>query len=508
LEAFLDGLLGSLQPHLIFTLVLSSFVGAIVGALPGLTATMAVALLVPFTFALSPTTGLVAIVGLMQGALYGDSVPACLINTPGTPSAIATTFDGFPLTQQGKGQFALVASGVSSAGGALVGGLALLFVSPPLAEFSLRFGPPEFFWIGIFGLTMIASLSTGSMFKGLAGGALGMLVSTVGIAPAGAVPRFTFGNPSLQAGVNVVVALVGLFAVPQALKMVEEIRGRVQLAEYEEHRGVLREVLERVILRPLVLIRSTLIGVFVGILPAAGGPIASLVSYSEAIRWSKNPEEFGKGSVDGVIAAESANNSAATASLIPLLTLGIPGSPPAAIALGALLIHGLRPGQDLFEFSGDIVYTFMWSAVWAGFVILAFSVMVSKYLTRVATLPVHYLAPAVMLLSIIGSFAIRNNVLDVAMMIIIGLVGYALDKLGFKAGPIVLGLILGPIVEAAFVSSLALADARGSYLHVFFLRPLTMVIIVLTLLSAAWPWIGKRLARRAGVTMEALDDEG
>lgn len=503
----IDGLLGSLDPFLIMVLVVGAFVGSVVGALPGLTATMAVALFVPFTFALDPITGLVVIVGLMQGALYGDSVPACLINTPGTPSAIATTFDGFPLTQQGKGQFALVASGVSSAGGALVGGLALLFLSPPLAEFSLRFGPPEFFWIGIFGLTMIASLSSGSMFKGLAGGALGMLVSTIGIAPAGAVARYTFGNSSFQAGINMVVALVGLFAVPQALRMIEEIRRKAVIAEYDRHRGVLMDVIRQVVFKPLVLIRSTIIGVVIGILPAAGGPIASLVSYSEAKRWSKTPEKFGKGSVEGVVAAESANNSAATASLIPLLTLGVPGSPPAAIALGALLIHGLRPGQDLYRTNAELVYTFMWSAVWAGLLILIMSGLVSRYLVRVSTFPVHVLAPVVLLLSIVGSFAIRNNILDVGIMISIGLIGYVLDKLGFKAGPIVLGLILGPIVEANFVSSLALVSGSRTYFGVFVWRPVTLILIGLTLLSAFWPMISKSLFARTGWSAEALEVE-
>lgn len=501
----IDGLLGSLQPGLLLTLLIGTFAGSMVGALPGLTATMAVALLVPFTFTMSPVTGLVAIVGLMQGALYGDSVPACLINTPGTPSAIATTFDGFPLTQQGKGQFALIASGVSSAVGALVGGLALLFLSPPLAEFSLSFGQPEFFWIGIFGLTMIASLSSGSMLKGLAGGALGMLISTMGIAPAGAHARYTFGAAGLQGGINVVVALVGLFAVPQALRLIEGIREQARITEFEEHKGVFMEVIRRVILRPLVILRSTIIGVFVGILPAAGGPIASLVSYNEAIRWSKHPEEFGKGSVDGVIAAESANNSAATASLIPLLTLGIPGSPPAAVALGALLIHGLRPGSDLYTRNADIVYTFMWSAVWAGFLILIMSGLVSKYLVRVATFPIHFLAPVVLLLSIVGAFAIRNNVLDVGIMMAIGLVGYVLDKFGFKAGPIVLGLILGPIVEAAFVSSLAQVSGSRTYLDVFIFRPVTLVLIFLTIVSAFWPVLSKRLLGRMG-TVEVEED--
>lgn len=490
-----QGLIDVLSPNLLLALVLGTLGGAIIGGLPGLTATMGVALLVPFTFTMEPVTGLVAIGGLYVGAMYGDSMPALLVNTPGTPSALATTFDGFPLTQQGKGQHALVASGLSSAAGALVGGLALLFLSPPLAEFSLRFGPPEFFWMGVFGLSVIASLATGSLWKGLAGGTLGMLLSTVGIAPIGGEARYTFGFPELQGGVHVVVALIGLFALPQALRLAERHRERPQIAEYREQRGVFREVARYLLVRPLVMLRSSVIGVLVGILPAAGSPVASLISYNEARRWSKKPEKFGTGALEGVAASDSASNSAAPASMIPLLTLGVPGSPPAAVALGALLLHGLQPGNDLYANHPDVVYAFIWSMILAGFVILLMSALLSRYLVRVAAFPVFFLAPLIMLLSVVGSFAIRNNILDVGMMLFFGLFGYVLDKLGFQAGPIALGLVLGPIVESGFVTSLSLIGPGQSALEVFVLRPISLVLIALTVLSAFWPLLSRRLLR-------------
>lgn len=496
----LQGLFGILAPHMLLTLALSTLGGAIVGGLPGLTATMAIALLVPFTFTLGPTVGLVAIGGLYVGAMYGGAIPACLVNTPGTPSALATTFDGFPLTRRGKGQQALVAAGISSAAGAFIGGMALLTLSPPLAEFSLRFGPPEFFWIGIFGLTMIASLASRSLGKGLAGGALGMLLSTIGLAPALAHARFTFGVPELLGGVSMVASLVGLFAIPQALRLVEEHVQRPRPATYRESKGVFLEVARELLLRPTTLLRSSVIGSIVGILPAAGSPIAALLSYNEAVRWSRHPEEFGKGTVEGVAASEAAGNAAAPASMIPLLALGVPGSPPAAVALGALLLHGLRPGPALYAEHGDIVYTFIWSMIVAGSFIMLMSSTLSRFLVRIATFPAHVLAPMILLLGVVGSFAIRNNVLDVAIMLSFGLLGYLLDKLGFSAGPIVLGLILGPIVESGLVSSLAMVGTGRSWPHVFLLRPISAILILFTLLSLLWPAMSRRLSANRGQT--------
>ena len=270
-------------------------------------------------------------------------------------------------------------------------------------------------------------------------------------------------------------------------------RERPRIVEYRESRGVVVEVARELVSSPMTLIRSSAIGTIVGILPAAGSPIASLLSYNEAVRWSRHPDKFGKGTVEGVAASEAATNAAAPASMIPLLALGVPGSPPAAVALGALLLHGLRPGQSLYAEHADIVYTFIWSMILAGFVIMVISMLASRYLVRIAAFPVHVLAPLILLFGVVGSFAIRNNVLDVGVMLSFGLLGYLLDKLAFSAGPIVLGLILGPIVESGLVSSLALVGTGRSWLDVFLFRPISAALIFLTLLSVAWPMIGRRL---------------
>lgn len=303
----------------------------------------------------------------------------------------------------------------------------------------------------MFALTMIASLASGSLWKGLAGGALGMLFGTIGIAPALAHARFTFGVPGLLGGLSMVASLVGLFAIPQALRLVEGHRERPRIVEYRESRGVFAAVARELVLRPMTLIRSSVIGTIVGILPAA------------------------------------------PASMIPLLALGVPGSPPAAVALGALLLHGLRPGRSLYAEHADIVYTFIWSTILAGLVIMVISMLLSRYLVRIAAFPVHVLAPLILLFGVVGSFAIRNNVLDVAVMLSFGLLGYLLDKLAFSAGPIVLGLILGPIVESGLVSSLALVGTGRSWMDVFLFRPISAALILLTLLSVAWPMLSRRL---------------
>ena len=258
-------------------------------------------------------------------------------------------------------------------------------------------------------------------------------------------------------------------------------------------RGVFGAVAREVLLRPVTLIRSSVIGTIIGILPAAGSPIASLISYNEAMRWSRRPEAFGKGALEGVAAAEAATNAAAPASMVPLLALGVPGSPPAALVLGALLLHGLRPGQSLYTEHAEIVYTFIWSMILAGLVVMAMSALVSKYLVRIAAFPVHLLAPLILLLSVVGSFAVRNSPMDVAVMLSFGLLGYSLDKLGFVVGPIVLGLILGPVVESGLVTSLAMVGVGRSGFDVFLFRPISAVLVFLTLLSLAWPAVSRRL---------------
>ncbi|MCL6612059.1 MAG: tripartite tricarboxylate transporter permease [Peptococcaceae bacterium] len=495
-ENMLFALGNVLDPLKFLLMTLGVAGGIIVGALPGLTATMALALLVPFTFAMDATTSLMVLGGVYVGSMYGGCIAAILVNTPGTPSSIATTFDGYPMTKKGKAEHALVAAAFSSGVGGVFGALVLLFLSPPLAEAALKFGPPEYFWLAVFGLTIIATLSTGSVLKGLMGGALGLLLSTVGIAPIGGDMRFTFGFYQLQAGLELIVVLIGFFCIPEVINMIEKKINPQDVATYKPQKGVARSVIMDLIKKPGLLLRSSAIGTFVGIVPGAGGNIASLMAYNEAVRFSKEKEKFGTGIIDGVAASESSNNAEVGGSLVPLLTLGIPGAAPAAVMLGALMIQGMRPGPELYTTYGNVTYTFLFSFVLANIIMFVLGFFGSRYVARVINLPINILAPLVVFLTVIGSYAIRNNMLDVGIMVFFGLIGYVTKKAGFHPGPIVLGLILGPIAENGLVQSMLMGKASGSMFAVFFTRPISIVLILFCLISVAVPVISAIRARK------------
>jgi putative tricarboxylic transport membrane protein len=468
--------------------------GIVVGALPGLTATMAIAILVPFTFAMSPIHGLVLLGGIYVGAIYGGSFSAILINTPGTPSAIATTFDGHPMAKKGEAYRAIVTATISSVIGGLIGVFFLLFLSPPLSRASLKFGPPEFFWLTAFGLTIIATLASDSILKGLIGGAFGLLIGTIGISPIGGDVRFTFGTISLQEGINLIPALIGLFCIPEVIGMIEHRGEHYTAIPFRKQKRVVANMTLRIIRRPILILRSAVIGTIVGIIPGAGGNIAGLVSYNEAVRASRRPERYGRGIWEGVAASETSNNAEVSGSLIPLFTLGIPGAPPAAVLLGALLLQGMRPGADMFTVHGDVTYTFILSLILANILILPMGIYSGKYISRLITnIPVAFLAPFIVFLSIIGSFAIQNNVFDVYVMLCFGVIGYIGRKVGFGPGPIVLGLILGSICEQGLVQAMLMGKAAGSVLTIFFGRPISIILIFLTVVSALWPVIRTRL---------------
>ncbi len=493
----IEALLANVFDPLNFSLMTAGVaLGIVVGALPGLTATMALAILVPFTFIMHPIPALMMLGGVYVGAIYGGSISAILINTPGTPSAIATTFDGFPLTKKGKAEHALVTAAFTSGVGGVIGAIILLAMAPPLATFSLAFGPPEMFWISIFGLTIIATLASKSLVKGLIGGALGLLISTIGLAPIGGDMRFTFGFWQLQAGVGLIVVLIGFFCIPEIFAMIEKKGEERYFTLYKPQKGVARSTIIELIKKPFLLLRSSIIGVIVGIIPGAGGNIGGMMSYDQAVRWSKHPEEFGTGIIDGVAASESANNAAVGGALVPLLTFGIPGSPPAAVLLGALMLQGLRPGYELFTTSGNITYTFLISLVIANVIMFVFGFYGARYVARVINLPVNLIAPIVGFLCVLGSFAIRNNMLDVGLMILSGFIGYVTRKLGFNPGPIILGLILGPIAEVGLSQSMLMGHAAGSILAVFFTRPISIVLIILSVLSISWPVLTRKRIQR------------
>lgn len=491
IEHILMGLQNVIHFQNLFFVLAGTVAGMIVGALPGLTATMAVALLVPFTYTMGPVSGLVTLGAVYMGCIYGGAFSAILINTPGTPSSIGTTFDGYPMARQGRGEEAIVAATVASAFGGIVGVTALIFLSPPLTKIALSFGPAEYFWVGVFGLTIISSLSSGSFLKGMTGAAFGVLISTIGIAPIGGDVRFTFGVASMQGGIELIVILIGLFCIPELLSMVFQGSHEKEALQYRRQRGILRETTMKVLSKPVNLIRSSIIGTFIGILPGAGGNIANLVAYNEAKRNSKQPEKFGTGIIDGVVATESANNAVVGGGIIPLVTLGIPGAPPDAIIYGVLMLHGLRPGPELFSTRADITYTFMLALGLSAIVMVPVGIYGGRLLSRfVSTLPVRFLVPGIAILTIIGSYAIRNNYTDVFLMLLFGLIGFGLRYLGFQPAPIVLGLILGPLMETGLVQSYLIGQGYANPWFALVANPISWVLIAMSIFSFAWPYFG------------------
>ncbi|MCG8510040.1 MAG: tripartite tricarboxylate transporter permease [Rhodospirillales bacterium] len=488
----IDFLIAALTPFHIAIALGGVIAGTVIGSLPGLTATMAIAVLVPLTFSMDPASALILMGAIYTGAIYGGAYSAILLNTPGTPSAIATTFDGFPMAKRGDGDLAVTLACIASVIGGLVGAAFLLVLAPPLAEVALAFGPVEYFWLAMFGLTLIAALSEGSLIKGLIGGSFGLLLSCIGVAEVSADIRFTFGSQTLLGGIEIVSALIGLYCIPVLIDLVATPARHLEVGE---SRGIrFRESLRYSWRSKFNLIRSPVIGTIVGILPGAGGSIAGLVAYSAARQSSKRREKFGTGEPEGIQATESANNATVGGGFIPTLVLGIPGTPPDAVVLGALLVQGVRTGPHLFTSGeGSIVYTFIYGLFLATILMLPTGLLIGRYAYRtIVTVPKAMLVPTVAFMTIIGSYAIRNNVSDVVIMITLGIMGWVLGRFGFTPSPIVLGLILSRIAEQGFVQAYTIGAATENLGGIFFGRPISIGIIAFILLSLFYPLVSKR----------------
>lgn len=493
-----DFFLSAMTPLNLVLALLGVAAGTIIGSIPGLTATMAVAVLVPLTFVMTPDSALILMGAIYTGAIYGGAYSAILLNTPGTPSAIATTFDGYPMAKRGDGDLAVSIACLSSVIGGLVGALALLLLAPPLAEAALAFGPVEYFWLAIFGLSLIAALSTGDFLKGMIGACFGLLVAMIGISETSAEVRFTFGTTTLLGGIETVSALIGLYCIPVLIDLVATPSRH--LKEPESTRGFrLPEAVGVMMRNKINVLRSSVIGTLVGALPGAGGSIAGLVAYSEARRAGKGDEPYGQGNPGGIVATESANNATVGGGFIPTLVLGIPGTPPDAVILGALLVQGVRTGPTLFADGAGIVYTFIFGLLLATVLMLPVGLLIGRFAYgAIVRAPKAALVPIVAFMTVIGTFAIRNSLSDVAIMIVLGVIGWLASKRGFSPSPIVLGLILGRIAEQGFVQSWTIGDAIGDLWGQFFGRPLSMIIIALTVVSFLypfWPQILKLLRR-------------
>jgi putative tricarboxylic transport membrane protein len=498
MDVLIAAALAVLQPHMLLIVLLGVTAGLFVGALPGLTATMALALMLPFTFTMEALEGLVALDAVYMGTIYGGAFTAILINTPGTPSSIATTFDGHPMAKQGRALEAISIATIASAIGGVVGVIFLLLAAPPLAQLALKFGPSEMFWVAILGLTLIGSLATGSVLKGLLGGAIGLLIGTIGISPIGGETRFTFGWPPLQAGISLIVALIGLFVIPELLSMMRQGRAAIDDAAGLGNSGFrFGAAMTTVLSKPVNLIRSCLIGQIIAIIPGAGGSITSLVAYNEAKRGSDDPDSFGKGNPEGLVASESSNNVMVAGSMVPLLTLGIPGAPPDAVILGVMLLHGLRPGLDLFAETGVLANGFIISMGLAALMLIPVGLLGGRLIYQVIRRTPHYfLVPTILVITILGTYALRNNLVDVALMLGLGVVGFVIRGLGLDAAPIVLGLILGTIAEQGYVQTILGGMAMDIPQLRLLENTLSQILIVLTLAVIGWTAWPKRIRKR------------
>ena len=506
-----DAFLTLMNPSTLLLISLATVFGALIGALPGFSSVMAISLLLPVVYPMEPLLGLLILGSIYMGAMYGDANSAILLNIPGTASALPTTFDGFPMTQQGRAREALLAALFGSVFGGVIGVVVLILTFGTLAEISLRFGPQEYFWLAVLGLTTIASLSEGNMLKGLIGGGLGVSISMIGIDPYWGAPRFTFGQPGLIAGVELIPALLGIFCISQVFASLASNDGERHTPEIGPQKAVLGLVLKTMVLRWSVLLRSSAIGVFIGMLPGAGGPIASTVSYNETKRWDKNPSSFGKGRIEGVFASETANNAMVGGSLIPMMALGIPGNVNAAVILGALLAFGMQPGMNLVTDSSGVAMSFMIGLLLSSILLapLGYFVII-RVSTLILKVPRTFLAPTILIFATVGAYSVTNSMYGVAIMVALGIVGYALRLIGIGAASIGLGLILGPIAEREFTSSVLIAQAQNDY-WTLVVRPISGVLIALSILTLLSPFLlglKDRRRSRGEVDTDARVDKG
>jgi putative tricarboxylic transport membrane protein len=494
MEPVITGLLLIADPFNFFLIFCGVVIGVTVGALPGLSSPMAVALLLPFTIGLDPVPAIAMLASLYCAGTFGGSITAILINAPGAPPAVATAFDGYPMAQRGEAGRALGLAAVSSVIGGVFSLVVFLLATPMLAKVALSFNPPEYFALAVFALSMLASISGKSSIRNLIGGTAGVLISTIGIHLTTGVERFTFGSPEMSDGIHFVAVLIGLFAMGELLNQSQTLNVVLERIESVVVKLPSREDFHRV---KWTILRSCGLGTFIGILPAEGSTVAAIMGYNEAKRWSKNPEEFGKGSPEGIAGPEAANNAAAGGAMVPTLALGIPGSGTTAIILVALIMHGFRPGPYLMNETPHFIYAIFGAMLIANFMFLGIGLAGAKIFSRITLIPKTFLWPSVFVFSLVGAYSYSSSLFDVWVMLIAGIVGFVMRRHGFGPAPLVMGLILGPLVEERLSQSMILFD--NNWLR-FFESPIVNLFFFLTALSLLWPLFSrlyKMISKRA-----------
>ena len=464
------------NPFNMLYVLVGAFGGILIGCIPGLTATMGIALLVPFTYGLDLLPSVGMLLGIFCGAMYGGSISAILIHTPGTPAAAATILDGYPMAKRGEAGRALAVALFSSFCGGMIGALCMTFLSPFISKMALKFGPAEFFALAVFGLSVIVSISGKSLLKGLITALFGLLISTVGMDKTCAYLRF-FKLQGLYDGIPFIPALIGLFAISEVLAGFE---ANLKSQKIETKiSGVLPDKSDIKSILPTV-IKGGFLGSFIGAIPGAGGDIAAFVSYSEAKRSSKHPEKFGTGIPEGIAASESANNGCSGGAMIPMLSLGVPGDSNTAILVGAFIMKGFQPGPMMYVEHLDIVYQVFASLMVANLAFLVVGMCGVRIFSKIISIERKILLPSILILSLVGSYAINQNMFDVYFAIIMGVIGYLFQKYGFPLSPILLALILGPMCESNMRRFMQIVDGK---FFLIFTRPICCVFLALAVIS-------------------------
>lgn len=492
-ELLITGLLNIVtNPMNIMMLLVAVAIGYIGGAIPGISGTMLVVIMIPVTYTFDPAAAFILLTGIYAVASFSGAISAILLRTPGTPEAVITTLDGYPMAQRGQAGRALGIAILCSVAGGVFGTVALITITPLLANVALSFSAPEYFALAVMGLTVVASLSGKELAKGLIGVFFGLMIAVIGMDPLTGTLRYTFGSSALISGISLIPVIIGLFALSEFLKKTGESN-----VVQEAISNVKTKIFEMEIIKKIAatMARSGIIGLFIGILPGVGATTASMLSYSETVRFAKEDEKasFGKGNPKGIAASETANNAAAMGTLVPLLSLGIPGGATAAVLLGAFILHGMQPGPMLFKTQPELMYTIFAGLLLANLLMLVVSKPFIKVFQRIVILPYHILGPLIVVFCVIGTYTVRNNYFDILMMVLFAIIGYVLERYKFPIATIILGVVLGPLTESEFRRSIEMANGDFS---IFFTRPISLALLIISALMLFYPLINDYFKKR------------
>lgn len=491
IDSLLNGLTTVFIPINLLILLIAVIIGFLGGAIPGISGLMLVVVLLPVTYGMDATSAFMLLTAIYAAAVFSGMITAILYRAPGTPESVTTVYDGYPMTQKGMAGRALGIGILSSTIGGVIGTIVLILLTPTLAQVALKFASPEYFALAIVALTVVASLSDGKLVFGFIGVGIGLFLSTIGIDPLTGTSRFTFGMAELSSGIDLVPVVIGMFAIA-------EVINRSGQKEVKKQKGVKNfkiKIFELPIIKKIrkTILRSSALGVGIGILPGIGPTTAAILAYSEEVRWSKTPEKFGKGAPEGIAAPEAANNSAAMGALVPLFALGIPGSATAAVILGAFIMHGMNPGPNLMMTDGPLVYAVFVGLLVVNVIVLILSKPFIHIFSKLLEIPYSIIGPLIIIFCTLGTFAIRNSMFDVLVMFLFGIIGFLLERMKFPVITIVLGIVLGLLVESEFRRSLELSSGD---LSIFITRPISLILLIIAAVMVLFPIVKNQIKKR------------